>query len=348
MVSQLMLSGFFRRLATMLQAGIPIHEAVDFNSGNGDERRLDEAASAVVKRLETGWQLSQAMAEHRDVFPVLTIHLVKAGEESGMLSQVMDQLASHLERSVNLRRKMRAAFTYPAMLLVLTFVIVAVLGAFVFPQEKAMLESLGAELPLITKIMLFVMDTFFSPTAVGLVVLVALVFTATWPFFGRPVYDYHLRKSVDTWILRVPVIGPVLYRASAARMLSGLSTLLSSGLAVTQALKLTAELASNTYLRDQVKESRSLMLEGEGLYRSLAKCRVFQPMVLQIFRVGEEQGRLDELTHRMASMLEEDVENSLEVMAALLEPVAMMIMGGVIGFVVLASALPTMNLVAQL
>ena len=144
------------------------------------------------------------------------------------------------------------------------------------------------------------------------------------------------------------MVGPVIYKAAAARMLSGLSTLLSAGMPVTKALAIVAELADNTYLRERVLQSRAAMMEGHGLHRSLADAEVFYPMILQIFRVGEEQGRLDELSQKMAQMLEEDVENSLEVMAALMEPIAMMIMGAVIGFVVLASALPTMNLVSQL
>lgn len=346
-VPQDTLAFFFRRLVTLISVGVPIHQALDFVSRD-DDPRLAAALEAVVKRVESGWQLSAAMSEHPYAFSNVTVQMIGAGERAGTLPEVADQLSDYLERTVRLERKLRAAFTYPLLLLGLTLAIVTVMGVFVFPKEKEMLESLGGELPLITRLMIGFFDTVFNPWLVASVAGCLALLAVTWPWVGGPFYERHCRRWVDGLLLRLPVVGPILFKASASRLLYAMSALLKSGVAMGQPMTVIAGVAGNEALKERFLASQKALIEGGGLYASLLAHDVFPPMALQMIRVAEEEGHLDAMARRVAGVFEEDVDFSLSTLAALMEPLALFVMGFVVGFVVLASALPTMNMIQQI
>ncbi len=341
------IASFLRRLVTLLKVGVPINQALSFLTDEEDPR-MRAAVDKMVGRVETGSRLSQAMADHDDIFPNLAIQMVRAGESSGRLAEVLEQLAEYLERTVRLSQKLRAAFTYPAMLLLLTGVLVIFMGVFVFPKEKEMLESMGAELPLLTQILILVMDTITHPALLILASSAVATAVVLWLTIGKQFYNTYLRAKVDDVVLKLPVVGPILYKAATSRMLFAMASLLGAGVTMGKPMAPVAAVANNERLKANFLESQKALMNGKGLYESFAAANVFPPIALQLFRVGEEQGRLDDMCNRMATMLEEEVEHSLAVMAALMEPAALFIMGGVVGFVVLATALPTMKMLGEL
>lgn len=332
----------------MLEAGIPIHAALTFLSKDDEHPAFGKTIEALTRLVEQGHRFSQALEKFPAVFPPLVVHMARAGESSGHIALVLDQFADYIERSVRLQKKIRAAFTYPAMLLLVTLLIVAVMAVFVFPREKEMLQSLGGEMPAITKLLLALIDTVFNPTTLAVMTLLGVTLAISWPWLGKPLYESHLKLHCHLWLLELPLVGPIMTRAASARLLHAVATMLAAGVPMGPPMKVVAPVADNEVMARRFVASQEAMARGDGLYESLAANHVFPPMALQLFRVAEEQGRLEEMARRMACILEEEVEDQLEVMAALLEPFAMLFMGGVIGFVLLASALPTMNLVSKL
>jgi type IV pilus assembly protein PilC len=302
----------------------------------------------LLKTVEGGHSLSQGFAQSPEVFPPLTVHMVLAGERSGLLAEVLEQHANYLERGVNLSKKMRAAFTYPALLMVMMLVILAVMSVFVFPQEKEMLESLGGELPWLSVMVLGFFETVFNPYLVGAITVAVLVVTFTWPWFGKPFYKAYLRRIVDEALLQIPLVGSIVFKAASARLLFAMATLLGAGATLGPPMKIVAEVADNEIVSERFSAAMDSMTQGLSLFEAFSVKEVFPNLALQLFCVADELGEVEVFCRRLSKIFEEEVEGQLETLASLMEPIALFIMGSVIGLVLLASALPTMNLMQQL
>ncbi len=339
------LSSFFRRLQAMTSAGIPLHQALNFLSTE-ENVVLREALERVVHQVHSGVMLSRALREHPRVFPALACDLIHAGENTGKLDRVLSDLADYLERSTRLQKKLVAALTYPALLMVLTFVIVGVLVVFVFPREAEMATSLGAEVPALTAWLITVAKVVGHPITILAGIILAIVVLIIWPTVGRPLYQRTLKKFVDEHILDIPVVGGVLAKTAYARMLGAQASLLSAGMSMGPSMNVIGALSQNTDLEKRFKEFLSEVTEGAPMGEAAQK--VYPPLVCAMFRIGEEQGQLDTLLERTALMYEEEVESSLVTMTALLEPLALLFMGLVVGTVVIATSLPTMQLLQRL
>ena len=342
------LTNLFRRFVVMLKSGVPIHQSLSFLAEGEEDRQLGEALYQVLKQVESGHSLSRGLASCPEIFPPLSVHMVLAGERSGFLPQVLDQYAGYLERSVSLSKKMRAAFTYPAMLLVMMLGILALMAVFVFPQEREMLESLGGELPLISVVVLGFFETVFNPYLVGLVTLSGVLGVIAWPWFGKRYYREHLKRHTDRFLLKIPLVGPIIYKAAASRLLFAMSTLLSAGATLGPPMKIVSEVADNDIINERFCKSMDLMTQGFSLHEALTAQKVFPNLALQLFRVAEEFGQVEMVCSRVSRIFEEEVEGQLDTLASVMEPIALLIMGSVIGLVLLASALPTMNLLQHL
>lgn len=332
----------------MLKSGVPIHQVLHFLAEGEEDPSAAAELRKVLRQVEGGRHLSEAFKSAPDLFPPLAVYMVKAGERSGYLQPVLDQYANYLERSVTLSKKMRAAFTYPALLMIMMLAILALMSVFVFPREQEILESLGGELPLISRVVLGFFQTVFNPYLVGFVALVTVLTTVTWPWVGKPFYEKHLSHHVDRIILQVPLLGPIVYKAASSRVLFAMGTLLSAGVSLGPPMKIVGEVADNKTIKERFCASQDALTEGLSLYEAFKSEQVFPDLALQLFRVSEEFGQLDGACSKLSEIFEEEVEGQLESLASIMEPVALFIMGTVIGLVLLASALPTMNLIQHL
>ncbi len=339
------LSSFFRRLQAMISAGIPLHHALSFLRVE-ENRALREALEGVVRRVDQGSMLSRAFREQGDVFPPLACDLIQAGETTGRIDRVMTNLADYLERSTRLQKKLVAALTYPVLLLLLTFVIVGVLVVFVFPREAEMAAGLGAEVPALTRGLMVVAHLLGSPITLFLGVAATTAAVFFWPTLLRPVYNRSLRPFVDAHVLDLPVIGGVMAKSAYARMLAAQSSLIGAGLGITQSMAAVGALSQNVDLEKRFKDFIDQV--NRGVCLGEAARVVYPPLVCAVFTIGEEQGQLDQLLERTARMYEEEVEASLVTLTALLEPLALMFMGVVVGIVVVATSLPTLQLMQKL
>lgn len=327
----------------MVAAGIPAHRCLEFLQ-HEDDPRLRAAVGDVLGKVESGWMFSRALATREDVFPGVAIHLIAAGEASGSLPIVLGRLADYLEKSSQLKKKVIAAFIYPGMLLGLTLVISALLVTVVFPKEKEMLDSMGVELPAATKAMMAILSVVLNPLAIlltGLAIALALA-------GSRSLKHPFLRRGVHGLALRLPVVGSILNKAACSRMLYTMSALISTGAAVGPNLAVVGRVAENDVLEERFLAATQLVTQGVEMDDAFQRYRVFPPVGIQMLRVGLEQGRLERVSADLARIMEEEVDSSLAGLAALMEPMALLFMGGLVGFIVMATALPTATLLQKL
>lgn len=340
------MANFYRRLQAMVASGVPVHQALEFLSQD-NHPVLRNVLEVVVQRLHGGSRLSHAMTEHPAVFPPLACDLVRAGEASGQLENVIGRLADQTERQTRLQKKLISALAYPGLLMALTFAIVTVLMVFVFPREAEMASGLGVEMPALTRWLIDIANFLGSPIfALGVITLVGLLAYA-WPRLLRPLYLHSpMRLLVDRELLRAPVLGPVLAKSAYARMLGAQAGLLSAGYAMGPALRVVGSVSLNSYLDSQFQRYIRQVMDGEPM--GSAAQLVYPPMVSHMFAIAEEQGQLDSLLERMAQMYEEEVDSALVTLTALLEPLTLAFMGLVVGVVVVATSLPTLQLMQRL
>lgn len=345
-VSTEVLANFYRRLQAMVVSGVPVHQALAFLSDD-EHPVLRRVVRDMVQRLEGGSRLSQAMAENARVFPNLACDLVRAAEVSGNLDTVIGMLADQTERSTRLQKKLLSALAYPALLLTLTFSIVMVLVVFVFPREAEMASGLGVQMPPLTQALITFANVVGSPLfgLCAAMVLGAVLFA--WPAVLRPAYlGSRWRRVVDRKILTAPVIGPVLAKSAYARMLGAQASLLSAGHSVGPALRVVGSVSLNCHLDAMFQRYIRRVMDGEPMCEAAAD--VYPPMVCHMFAIADEQGQLDSLLERMAQMYEEEADTALMTLASLLEPLTLAFMGLVVGVVVVATSLPTLQLMQRL
>lgn len=345
-VAAALVVAFFRRLQVMVSAGTPVHSALDFLSEEPNPR-LRLAIRDVHYRISSGTQLSRALQAHPRVFPPLAVQMVQAGETTGQLHVTLGSLADYLEKSLNLRRRFVSALAYPGMMAVVGLAVVAMLALIVFPKEREVFEGMGAELPWITRAVTGTFELIFNPVTVISVLVVVTTLAVTWPTLGRAFYNAHLRYPVDALLLRIPLLGRLIEQAAIVRMLTAMATFMETGIPMT-GMQAVGRLSGNQVIERQFNAYLQLMRNGYTIAQAMEQADLFPSMVLQMFRLGEEHGRLDFLMRKTAQMLEEDLDYSLETLTALLEPLLMAVMGIVVGIIVIASSLPTMELLQKL
>ncbi len=337
---------FFRRLQVMVEAGTPVHSALDFLSEEPNPR-LRLAVRDVLYRISSGTQLSRALQSHPRVFPPLAVQMIHAGESSGQLHVTLGSLADYLEKAFNLRRRFVSALAYPGMMVVVGLAVVAMLALIVFPKEREVFEGMGAELPWITRAVTRTFELVFNPVTVLSVLVVVTTLAVTWPTLGRSFYNAFLRYPVDALVLRIPMLGRLVEQAAIVRMLTAMATFMETGIPMT-GMQAVGRLSGNLVIERRFNAYLQLMRNGYTIAEAMERADLFPQMVLQMFRLGEEHGRLDFLMRKTAQMLEEDLDYSLETLTALLEPLLMAAMGIVVGIIVIASSLPTLQLLQKL
>jgi general secretion pathway protein F len=342
-VSTLDLALATRQLSTLIGAGIPLVSALRALTDQTENARLKGVLGQVRDRVNEGAALADAMAAGGDVFPEMYIGMVRAGEAGGALETVLDRLASYLESQVRLRNKVSAIVIYPAMMLVVACIVVGILVTVVLPQITELLASLNQPLPFYTRWIIagshFVRDYWWALLLAG-IAIVAIFRTVVRTERGRAVYD-RVR-------LRLPVVGRLVRLVAIARFSRTLSTLLSGGLPITRALETAGEVTANTVIAAAIDAARTSITEGASVAAPLRASGEFPPMVTHMIEVGEQSGELESMLAKVSDTYEEQVETTVARLTALLEPILIVVMVGIVLVIILATLVPLLQITSSL
>lgn len=347
-VPQQVLTIFFRQLATMLGSGVGILRAVDVSASQCDNRLLKSALQRVQSCVDRGLPLSRAMARCPEgVFSLLHCNLVRAGELSGSLPLVLDQVAGFEERDLSLRRRIASALTYPAFIITAALVVLLILLRFVLPSIVATVASLpGAALPWPTRVVMALSHFAYSPLALP---ALACASAASWGF-GKMFLSTPLGKyQLDEWKISLPLVGKYLKQSVIVRLCWMLETLYRSGVPTLPAIKIIAQVSGNECFKESLMNiALDRLVDGATFSRALELCGLFPPLVTQMVWAGEETGKLAYMLHHAAEMYRLEMECNLNQMTSLLEPLLILVLGLVTCFILLAAMLPVYQVISHL
>ena len=327
---------FSRQLATMLAAGIPLVQAFEI-VGNGHENAaMQKLILGIKSDVEGGSALAEALAKQPLYFDDLFISLVEAGEQAGALETLLDKIATYKEKTEALKKKIKKALTYPAAVLVVAFIVTTILLIFVIPAFEELFQGFGADLPTFTRM---VIDLSIFVRTNGFFLAAGLA-AAIGAFFYFKKRSKAMRHFLDRMSLKIPVIGPILQKAAVARYARTLSTMFSAGVPLVEALESVAGATGNIVYEQGVLKMRDEVATGQRLQQAMENTNLFPNMVIQMIAVGEESGSLDDMSAKVADFYEEDVDNAVDNLSSLLEPLIMAILGVLVGGLVIAMYLP--------
>jgi type IV pilus assembly protein PilC len=331
---------FSRQLATMLAAGIPLVQSFEIVGNGNDKPAMQKLILDIKADVEGGTSLHEALAKHPLHFDDLFVNLVEAGEQAGALETLLDKIATYKEKTEALKKKVKKALFYPAAVMVVAVVVTVILLIFVIPQFEELFKGFGADLPAFTQ---FVIDMSRGLQNNG--VFVAMVIGAgvyTFVYFHKR--SRKMRQFLDRVMLKFPIIGPILYKGAIARFARTLSTMFAAGVPLVEALESVAGACGNIVFEDAVMKMRDEVATGQRLQRSMENTGLFPNMVIQMIAVGEEAGALDAMSGKVATFYEAEVDNAVDSMSSLLEPLIMAILGILVGGLVIAMYLPIFKL----
>jgi len=333
------LAMFARQLATLVDAGIPIVSGLDALSEQGENKRLAQALMRVRHDVEGGTGLTTAIGKEKEIFPPLFVSMVRAGESSGNLAEVLERVATYLEKSAAFQRKVVSACVYPAVVITMALGVTVILLIKVVPTFKEIFANFGAALPLPTQILLSVSDFaqnyFLLIFGAGLLLAVLL---------RKAIQTRPGRRLFDRFLLKLPVAGPLIRKVVIARFARTLSTLIRSGVPLLHSLDIVAESAGNRVVAEAVERTRDSIQQGESLTGPLTASRVFPPLILRMVGVGEQTGRLDQMLTKAAEFYEDQVETAVQGLTSAIEPIIIGVVGVLVGGIVLSIFLPLLRI----
>lgn len=327
---------FSRQLATMLQSGIPLVQGFEIIAAGHDNPAMQKLILTIKQDLEGGTALAEALAKHPLYFDDLYINLVEVGEHSGSLDALLDKVASYKEKTEAIKKKIKKALFYPAAVVVVAIVVTTVLMIFVIPQFEDLFKGFGADLPAFTRM---VVDISKFVRAKGWI-LALLIGGGVWGYLEAAKRSRRLRELRDRLSLKLPVVGPILVKAAIARFARTLSTMFNAGVPLVEALQSVAGATGNVVYEAGVLAMKDEVATGQRLQRAMENTALFPNMVIQMIAVGEESGSLDSMSAKVADFYEADVDNAVDAMSSLLEPLIMAILGVLVGGLVIAMYLP--------
>ncbi len=327
---------FTRQLATMMKAGVPLLQSFDIVGKGHSNPAVAKLLLDIKSDVETGSSMSAAFRKYPLYFDSLFCNLIGAGEQAGILDTLLDRLATYKEKILAIKSKIKSALFYPISIIVVAFVIVAVIMIFVIPAFKTLFDGFGAELPAPTLIVMAISDIFvqwwwaiFGSIGFGI-----------WFFFYTWKRSMSMQATMDRLILKVPVFGPLIRKATIARWARTLATMFSAGVPLVEALDSVAGAAGNRVYYDATKKVQSEISTGTSLTVAMQNTNVFPNMVLQMTAIGEESGALDAMLSKVADFFEAEVDDAVDALASLMEPVIMVVLGVLIGGLVIAMYMP--------
>jgi type IV pilus assembly protein PilC len=331
---------FTRQFATMINAGLPLVQALDILAQQTENKVLAEVTRQVVYDVESGQTLADALRKHPKAFSDLYVNMVAAGEAGGILDTILQRLAEFLEKNDAIIRKVKGAMVYPGVIMSVAVIAVAVLLIFVIPTFQTMFASVALELPLPTRIVIGMSHLLTTYWWLMLGVIGVTIFGIA-RYYKTP----GGRLQIDRMLLRFPVLGDVLRKSAVSRFTRTLGTLVSSGVSILDGLEITARTAGNMVIHNAVMESRQSIAGGDTIAAPLQRSKVFPPMVISMIAVGEQTGGLDEMLSKIADFYDEEVDAAVGTMLSLMEPVMIVVLGVIVGGMVVAMYLPIFDMV---
>ena len=330
---------FTRQFATMINAGLPLVQSLTILAQQTENKSLAEITRAVVYDVESGNTLADAFSKHPRAFTDLYVNMVAAGEAGGILDTILLRLATFLEESDALMRKVKGALVYPGVIMTVAGAAIAILLIFVIPVFQSMFSSVNMDLPLPTRIVIMLSDLLIGYWWALLLGIGAVAF-AIRRYYGT----LSGRKTIDSLLLKSPVLGDLLRKSAVSRFTRTLGTLISSGVSILEGLEITAKTAGNMVIHDAVMASRHSIAGGETIAAPLEKSKVFPPMVISMIAVGEQTGGLDEMLTKIADFYDEEVDVAVGALLSLMEPMMIVVLGVIVGGMVVAMYLPIFDM----
>jgi type IV pilus assembly protein PilC len=331
---------FARQLATMMAAGIPMVQAFEI-IGNGHEKpAMQKLVLEIKATIEGGSTLHESLAKHPLYFDDLFVNLVEAGEQAGALETLLDKIATYKEKTEALKKKIKKALFYPAAVLVVAVIVSMVLLIFVIPQFEALFKGFGADLPAFTQ-MVVNMSKFMQHQGWLVAVVIGGSIYAFVYFHKR---SRNMRRAIDRAMLKFPIIGPILIKSAIARFSRTLSTMFAAGVPLVEAMQSVAGATGNIVYEEATLRMKDEVATGQRLQRAMENTGIFPNMVVQMIAVGEESGSLDTMSAKVAEFYEAEVDNAVDSMSSLMEPMIMVVLGVLVGGMVIAMYLPIFKL----
>lgn len=335
---------YCRQFATLIRAGISIVKATHILAEQTESKGLKKALQTVETDLREGSSFSDAVEKFPKIFPSIFVNMVRAGEMTGSLDETLDRLAFYFEKQYNLKKKVQSTMAYPAVLMVVIMGVVIFLMLSIIPNFTTMFEQFGSELPAITKLVVSMSE--MAQQFWWLLLLIAGLGSGLFYFMYKSNKTFHY--GVHVALLKMPVFGPLLQKVAIARMTRTLSSLFSSSVPILQALAIVEKVAGNPVVGKVVLESRDNLEKGNPLSEPLKKSWVFPPLVSQMVATGEETGSLDYMLEKVADFYEEDVNRSVATLKSLIEPLMIVILAVVVGFIVLSIMIPMFTVFTEI
>lgn len=334
------LAVYTRQFSAMIDAGLPIVQCLTILSQQSESKVLREATAGIARDVEGGSTLADAYRKYPRTFQELYVNMLQAGEAAGILDVVLQRLATYIEKAASLKRKVKGAMVYPSTIISVAVLVVIFMMTFVIPTFATMFKQLGAELPLPTQIVLTMSE--FTQRYVLLILagLVGLVF-ALRAWYRTPGGSL----AIDRFMLKVPVVGKLVQKVAVARFTRTLGTLVAAGVPILEGLRITARSAGNRVVEGAVMLAREAVTAGRPLSEPLRNAPVFPPMVVHMISVGESTGALDQMLSKVADFYDDEVDTAVGALMSLLEPVMIVVLGGIIGGLVVALYLPIFKIV---
>ncbi len=331
---------FSRQLATMMAAGVPMVQAFDIVGRGHNNPSMQEMVLSIKADVEGGTSLTAALHKHPLYFDDLFCNLVEAGEQAGVLETLLDKIATYKEKTESLKGKIKKALFYPTAVIVVAILITAIIMIFVIPQFKDLFSSFGADLPTFTQFVIKLSDFVAGWWWAILGVVVATVVTSANIWKRSPKF----RETLDRLLLKVPVIGGIMHKAALARFCRTTATMFAAGVPLVEALQSVAGATGSAVYEKAVLTMRDDVATGQSLTLAMRQQGLFPHMVIQMVTIGEESGSLDDMLAKVADFYEEEVDNAVDALSSLLEPLIMVVLGTVIGGLVVALYLPIFQL----
>ena len=334
---------FTRQFSVMLDAGLPLVQCLEILGEQEEDRVFREIIQAVRSDVESGASLADAMRKHPKAFNNLYVSMIQAGEAGGILDVILQRLAQYIEKVVRLQSQVRSALMYPVTVLLIAAGVVFIILWKVIPVFSQLFAGLGSELPWLTRM---VVDASNFVGRFGWLLVIAGI--ALYFLMRRWHKTYQGRRIIDGFLLKVPIIGMLLRKIAVARFCRTLATLTSSGVPILDGLEITAKTSGNAIVEDAIMAVRKAVEEGKTLSGPLAETKVFPPMVVQMINVGEQTGALDQMLAKIADFYEEEVDTAVAGLMKLLEPLMIVVLGGIIGTIVTAMYLPMYSILNKI
>ena len=333
------LSVFTRQFATMIDAGLTIVQCLDIQTQQSESKVLRNTLRAIKQDVEGGSTLAEALRKHPKIFDDLYVNMVQAGEAGGVLNAILNRIALFIEKANKLKKKVKGAMIYPCTIIVVAIVVVAILLIFVIPVFAELYGSMGKALPAPTQITINISNWVRANCLYMIFVLVGIIVGIRFYYQTE-----NGRMNIDRLLLRLPVVGDLLRKVAVARFSQNMAILLSSGVPILDGLAITARTAGNRVIEKAIMDSRVSISQGRTVAEPLRESKIFPPMVCQMVAVGEHTGGLDNMLRKVAELYEDEVDDAVANLTALMEPMIMVVLGVILGGLVISMYLPIFQL----